>query len=89
MRTCAILLDEVKTDQARVERDEIMDINPDSKSELEKRDEHETNLEMGSDGTLELLDSNNQELTIDELIEMHEQDIEELESLDPVKPKIE
>ncbi|GFV99489.1 hypothetical protein TNCV_5078531 [Trichonephila clavipes] len=34
---------------------------------------------------LELLDSHNQELTIDELIDMHEQDIEELQSLDPVQ----
>ncbi|GFX16239.1 hypothetical protein TNCV_4704931 [Trichonephila clavipes] len=33
-----------------------------------------------------LLDSHNQELTIDELIEMHEQEqIEELESIDPVQ----
>ncbi|GFU33223.1 hypothetical protein TNCV_4157251 [Trichonephila clavipes] len=33
----------------------------------------------------ELLDSHNQSLTIDELIEMHEQAIEELDCLDPVQ----
>ncbi|GFW82425.1 nose resistant to fluoxetine protein 6 [Trichonephila clavipes] len=43
------------------------------------------NLEVDSDDAQELLDSHNQELTIDELIEMHEQDIQELESLDPVQ----
>ncbi|XP_023232690.1 tigger transposable element-derived protein 1-like [Centruroides sculpturatus] len=45
------------------------------------------NLEVDSDDVRELLDSHNQELTIDELIEMceQEQDIEELDSLDPVK----
>ncbi|GFX10029.1 uncharacterized protein TNCV_4101681 [Trichonephila clavipes] len=44
------------------------------------------NLEVDSDGVQELLDFYNQELTMDELIEMHEQeqDIEKLESLDPV-----
>ncbi|GFV66301.1 hypothetical protein TNCV_2737151 [Trichonephila clavipes] len=43
------------------------------------------NLEVDSDDVAELLQ--NQELTIDELIEMHkqEQEIEELESLDPVQ----
>ncbi|GFT98131.1 hypothetical protein TNCV_789501 [Trichonephila clavipes] len=43
------------------------------------------NLEVDSDDVQEVLDSHNQELTMDELIEMHEQHIEELESLDPVK----
>ncbi|GFW74027.1 hypothetical protein TNCV_545511 [Trichonephila clavipes] len=43
------------------------------------------NFEVDSDDVRELLDSYNQELAIDELIEMHEQDIEELESLDPVQ----
>ncbi|GFY10243.1 hypothetical protein TNCV_2629221 [Trichonephila clavipes] len=43
--------------------------------------------EGDSDDVQELLDSNNQELTIDKLIEMHDQDIEELESLDPVQTK--
>ncbi|GFX94877.1 hypothetical protein TNCV_2379501 [Trichonephila clavipes] len=43
------------------------------------------NLEVDTDD-VQLLDSHNQELTIDELIEMHEQDnIEELESLDLVQ----
>ncbi|GFT93041.1 hypothetical protein TNCV_2715531 [Trichonephila clavipes] len=39
------------------------------------------NLEMDSDDAEELLDSQNQELTIDEFIEIND---EELESLDPV-----
>ncbi|GFV06830.1 hypothetical protein TNCV_2331841 [Trichonephila clavipes] len=39
------------------------------------------NLEMDRDDTEELLDSQNQELTIDEFIEIND---EELESLDPV-----
>ncbi|GFU76915.1 hypothetical protein TNCV_4520711 [Trichonephila clavipes] len=45
------------------------------------------NLEMDSDGVQELLDFHNQELTMDELIEMHEQkqDIEKFESLNPVQ----
>ncbi|GFW82791.1 hypothetical protein TNCV_3493611 [Trichonephila clavipes] len=45
------------------------------------------NLEVDSDCVQELQDSRNQELTIDELIEMHEQeqDIEELESLDLIQ----
>ncbi|GFY15019.1 hypothetical protein TNCV_4492721 [Trichonephila clavipes] len=44
------------------------------------------NSEVVDDGVRGSLDSNNQELTIHELIEMHEQeqDIEELESLEPV-----
>ncbi|GFX16069.1 uncharacterized protein TNCV_4703271 [Trichonephila clavipes] len=45
------------------------------------------NLEVNSDDVQELLDSHNQELTMDELIEMHEQDIEELKSLYPVSSK--
>ncbi|GFX48593.1 hypothetical protein TNCV_584901 [Trichonephila clavipes] len=36
------------------------------------------NLEMDRDEDKELLDSHNHELTIDEIIEMHQQDIEEL-----------
>ncbi|GFU11956.1 hypothetical protein TNCV_3265561 [Trichonephila clavipes] len=45
------------------------------------------NLEMDCDDVQELLDSHYQELTINELIEMHEQeqDVVELESLDPVQ----
>lgn len=45
------------------------------------------NLEVDSDDVQELLDSHNQELTIDELIKMREQeeDIENLDSLDPVQ----
>ncbi|GFW39015.1 hypothetical protein TNCV_1830071 [Trichonephila clavipes] len=43
------------------------------------------NSQVDSDGVQELEDYHNQELTMDELIEMHEQDIEELESLDPVQ----
>ncbi|GFU75254.1 hypothetical protein TNCV_2056971 [Trichonephila clavipes] len=45
------------------------------------------NLEVDSDDVQEWLDSHNQELTVDELIEMHEQeqDIEEFESIDPVQ----
>ncbi|GFW60644.1 hypothetical protein TNCV_569901 [Trichonephila clavipes] len=44
------------------------------------------NFEVKSDDVRELLHFRNQELTIDELIEMHEQeqDIEKLKSLDPV-----
>ncbi|GFW17314.1 hypothetical protein TNCV_3905241 [Trichonephila clavipes] len=44
------------------------------------------NLEVDSD-IQELLDSHNRELTIDELIEMHEQGIEKFESLEPVHSK--
>ncbi|GFW79348.1 uncharacterized protein TNCV_2477551 [Trichonephila clavipes] len=40
------------------------------------------NLEVDSDDIQELPDSYNKELTMDELTEMHEQDIEELQSLD-------
>ncbi|GFX85281.1 hypothetical protein TNCV_2675561 [Trichonephila clavipes] len=40
-------------------------------------------LEVDSDEVQELLDSHNQKLTIDELIEMQEQYLEELESLRP------
>ncbi|GFW39408.1 hypothetical protein TNCV_1833911 [Trichonephila clavipes] len=45
------------------------------------------NFEVERDVVQELLDSNNQELTMDELIEMNEidQDIAEIESLDPVE----
>ncbi|GFW79311.1 hypothetical protein TNCV_2477181 [Trichonephila clavipes] len=45
------------------------------------------NLEVDSDDVQKLLDAYNQELTMDELIEMHEQEqgIEELQSLDPVQ----
>ncbi|GFX31048.1 uncharacterized protein TNCV_2025511 [Trichonephila clavipes] len=44
------------------------------------------NLEVDSDVVQELLDSRKKELAVDELIEMHvqKQDIEELESLEPV-----
>ncbi|GFU29298.1 hypothetical protein TNCV_3334921 [Trichonephila clavipes] len=42
-------------------------------------------LKVDSVNVQELLNSHNQELTIDELIEMHEQDIEEVESEDPVQ----
>ncbi|GFV50380.1 tigger transposable element-derived protein 1 [Trichonephila clavipes] len=45
----------------------------------------QTNLEVDSDDVQELLDSHNQELTMDELIEMHEQDIKEHESKDPAQ----
>ncbi|GFT88822.1 hypothetical protein TNCV_906441 [Trichonephila clavipes] len=43
------------------------------------------NLDVVIDDVQELLDSHNQELAIEELTEMHEQDIKELESLDPVQ----
>ncbi|GFW46468.1 hypothetical protein TNCV_4811561 [Trichonephila clavipes] len=45
------------------------------------------NSEVDSDGVQELLDSHNQDLSMDELIEMYEQrlGIEELESLNPVQ----
>ncbi|GFV63971.1 uncharacterized protein TNCV_385461 [Trichonephila clavipes] len=43
------------------------------------------NLEMDSDDVRERLDSHNHELTINELVKMHEQDFEELEYLDPVQ----
>ncbi|GFX71665.1 hypothetical protein TNCV_2696531 [Trichonephila clavipes] len=43
------------------------------------------NLEVDSDDVQELLDSHNQELTMDELIEMHEQDFEKLESSKPLQ----
>ncbi|GFU14488.1 hypothetical protein TNCV_3251231 [Trichonephila clavipes] len=42
-------------------------------------------LEVDNDDVRKLLDPHNQELTMDELIEMQEQGIEELESLDPVQ----
>ncbi|GFY25199.1 hypothetical protein TNCV_2483201 [Trichonephila clavipes] len=47
------------------------------------------NLEADSDDVQELLDFHNQELTMDELIHMHEQqqNIEEFESLNPVQPE--
>ncbi|GFV93891.1 hypothetical protein TNCV_1811461 [Trichonephila clavipes] len=47
----------------------------------------QANKEVDSDDVQEQLDSHNQELTMDELIEMHEQkqDIEELESNNPVQ----
>ncbi|GFT40000.1 hypothetical protein TNCV_12401 [Trichonephila clavipes] len=40
---------------------------------------------VDSDEFQELIDSHNQELTNDDHIAMHEEDIEELESLDPVQ----
>ncbi|GFX22702.1 uncharacterized protein TNCV_2994351 [Trichonephila clavipes] len=45
------------------------------------------NLEVDSDDVQELLDSHIQKLTMEDLTELHEQeqDIEELESLDPVQ----
>ncbi|GFY36036.1 hypothetical protein TNCV_4844081 [Trichonephila clavipes] len=45
------------------------------------------NLEVDSDDVQELLDSHKQEMTFDKLVEMHEleQDIEKLESLDPIQ----
>ncbi|GFW43161.1 uncharacterized protein TNCV_1349251 [Trichonephila clavipes] len=43
------------------------------------------NLEVNRDDVHELLDSHYQDPTIDELIEIHEQDIEELQSLDTVQ----
>ncbi|GFT22483.1 hypothetical protein TNCV_3274461 [Trichonephila clavipes] len=46
---------------------------------------YSANLEADSDGIQELLDSHNRQLTMDELIEMHEQDMEELDSLDPIQ----
>ncbi|GFW56947.1 hypothetical protein TNCV_161751 [Trichonephila clavipes] len=46
------------------------------------------NLEVDSDDVQELLDSHYQELTINELIEMHEQDMEEIESLDPAQSEL-
>ncbi|GFS89442.1 hypothetical protein TNCV_1809601 [Trichonephila clavipes] len=45
----------------------------------------EINSEENSDDVLELLDSHNQEQAIEELIEMQEQDIEELDSVDPLQ----
>ncbi|GFX59521.1 tigger transposable element-derived protein 1 [Trichonephila clavipes] len=42
-------------------------------------------LEVDSDDVKKLLGSHNHELAIDELIELHEQDIEEFESLDPIQ----
>ncbi|GFT25061.1 hypothetical protein TNCV_179731 [Trichonephila clavipes] len=48
------------------------------------------NVEVNSDDVQDLLDSHNKELTMDELVEMHEQkqDIEELKSSDPKLYKI-
>ncbi|GFX93668.1 hypothetical protein TNCV_1588451 [Trichonephila clavipes] len=43
------------------------------------------NSEVDSDDVQELLDSHYQELTMDKLIEMHEQDIEEFKLLDPIE----
>lgn len=45
------------------------------------------NLEVDGDDVRKLLDSHNQELTVDELIEMREQNLEEPDSFDPVQPK--
>ncbi|GFT22298.1 hypothetical protein TNCV_3272991 [Trichonephila clavipes] len=45
----------------------------------------EINLKVDSDDIEELLDSHIQELTMDELIEMQERDIEDLKSIDPVQ----
>ncbi|GFS68667.1 hypothetical protein TNCV_1958881 [Trichonephila clavipes] len=45
------------------------------------------NLQVVSDDVQELLDSHNQDLTIVELIEMQEQDIKKLQSLDPSQSK--
>ncbi|GFU76950.1 hypothetical protein TNCV_4521061 [Trichonephila clavipes] len=42
-------------------------------------------IEADSDDIQELLDSHDPKLTMDELIETQEQDIEKLESLDPVQ----
>ncbi|GFW60987.1 hypothetical protein TNCV_4871971 [Trichonephila clavipes] len=84
------LLDEVETDQARLELpDEIMDINLDSAKKEPPRDQNERKLlesedreskanefEVDSDDVQEPLDSHNLELTIDDIIEIHEQDIE-------------
>ncbi|GFT07166.1 tigger transposable element-derived protein 1 [Trichonephila clavipes] len=49
--------------------------------------ERQINLEVKNDDTQELLDSRNQELTVDELTKLYEQeqDIKEMESLDPVR----
>ncbi|GFU36707.1 hypothetical protein TNCV_3311971 [Trichonephila clavipes] len=47
----------------------------------------EINFKVDSDDVQEVVDSYSQELTIDELIEMYEQDVEELESIDPVQSK--
>ncbi|GFX29144.1 hypothetical protein TNCV_3216791 [Trichonephila clavipes] len=64
-------------------RGEVSGINP-SRNFQEVVDlTKQINLEVNSDDVQELLDFHNQELTIDKLIEMHEQeqDIEEPESL--------
>ncbi|GFW60988.1 hypothetical protein TNCV_4871981 [Trichonephila clavipes] len=45
------------------------------------------NLEVDSDDVQKPLDSHNLELTIDEIIQMHEQDIEKLGVLDPFQSK--
>ncbi|GFY20109.1 hypothetical protein TNCV_2148021 [Trichonephila clavipes] len=44
-----------------------------------------TGIAIPSDDVQELLDSHTLKLTIDQLVDMHEQDIEELESLNPVQ----
>ncbi|GFW97836.1 hypothetical protein TNCV_1425991 [Trichonephila clavipes] len=54
-------------------------------SRAETSSRWQINLEVDSDDVQELLDCYNQELTVDEITEMHEQDIEELESSDPVQ----
>ncbi|GFX96116.1 hypothetical protein TNCV_2290061 [Trichonephila clavipes] len=53
------------------------------------KDDRQINLKVDSDDVQDLLDFRNQELTIDVLVEMHEneQDIEELKSLNPVQPE--
>ncbi|GFW04153.1 uncharacterized protein TNCV_2669181 [Trichonephila clavipes] len=42
------------------------------------------NLKVDSDDVQELLDFHKQELTVNEIVEMHEQDIKEIESLKPI-----
>ncbi|GFU24342.1 hypothetical protein TNCV_942361 [Trichonephila clavipes] len=43
------------------------------------------NSEVDIDDVQDLMDFHNQKLTMDELIEMHERNLEELESLDPIQ----
>ncbi|GFX17348.1 hypothetical protein TNCV_3553521 [Trichonephila clavipes] len=77
--TASVTIDLLKDTGRMVELSEICSVI-EVAVDLEKH----INLEVDSDDGQELLDSHNQELIIDGLIEMHkqEQDTEELESLD-------
>ncbi|GFV64666.1 hypothetical protein TNCV_4475661 [Trichonephila clavipes] len=71
----------LKMVESVLEPDEIGNVTEETDRDIQ------INLEMDNDGVRELLDTLNQEVAIDELIEIHKQkqDIKELESLDLVQ----